>query len=359
MRRNILGVCAASLGLFLSVAPALAHHSFAAEYDRSKAVTLTGRVTKVEWMNPHVYFYMDVADDKDGKVTNWAFEMGNPAGLYRNGWKKEALVIGGTATVGGWLAKDGKPHANTFLRLLWPSIESHFAGASIAPTPAVNVVAVVDSAIRTRRLPLAWKLPEPIEPVGKSELRDIVADEPLRPDFEWVGETARHVGTLVHRELERMARLSLGADGIHLEARYEIELAELGVPPHLRASAGARVIQALTQMLSDERGRWLLANSEHREAASELALSGVIDGSIVNGVIDRTFVTQEGVRWIVDFKTSTHAGGGREEFLSNEVERYRKQLQRYAALMRAYRPGGSIKAALYFPLLAAWREVAV
>jgi len=112
MRRNILGVCAASLGLFLSVAPALAHHSFAAEYDRSKAVTLTGRVTKVEWMNPHVYFYMDVADDKDGKVTNWAFEMGNPAGLYRNGWKKEALVIGGTATVGGWLAKDGKPHAN-------------------------------------------------------------------------------------------------------------------------------------------------------------------------------------------------------------------------------------------------------
>jgi len=100
-----------------------------------------------------------------------------------------------------------------------------------------------------------------------------------------------------------------------------------------------------------------LANSEHREAASELALSGVIDGSIVNGVIDRTFVTQEGVRWIVDFKTSTHAGGGREEFLSNEVERYRKQLQRYAALMRALRPGGSIKAALYFPLLAAWREL--
>ena len=97
------------LDCFFPLLQLSAHHSFAAEYDRSKPVTLTGTVTKVEWMNPHVYFYMDVKDDKDGKVTNWAFEMGNPAGLYRNGWKKEALMIGGTATVArlagkGWQA---------------------------------------------------------------------------------------------------------------------------------------------------------------------------------------------------------------------------------------------------------------
>ena len=112
MKRILLRVLPASLTLFFSVALAMAHHSFTAEYDRAKPITLTGTVTKMEWMNPHVYFYMDVKDEKDGKITNWAFELGNPAGLYRNGWKKDDLKIGSTATVAGWLAKDGKPHVN-------------------------------------------------------------------------------------------------------------------------------------------------------------------------------------------------------------------------------------------------------
>jgi hypothetical protein len=89
----------------------LAHHSFAAEYDRAKSTTLVGTVTKVEWMNPHVYFYVDVADSS-GKVTNWAVELGNPAGLYRRGWRKEALKIGGTVTVAGWMSKNGSERVN-------------------------------------------------------------------------------------------------------------------------------------------------------------------------------------------------------------------------------------------------------
>ena len=110
MKRSLLGIIAV-VGLLSSVMPLLAHHSFAAEYDRAKPVELTGSVTKVEWMNPHVYFYMDVKDGA-GKVTNWAFELGNPAGLYRRGWKKESLKIGGTATVNGSLAKDGSKRVN-------------------------------------------------------------------------------------------------------------------------------------------------------------------------------------------------------------------------------------------------------
>jgi len=97
--------------LVLAVAPALAHHSFAAEYDRSKPVTLTGTVTKVEWMNPHMYFYIDVKDTK-GSVANWGLENGNLSGLMRRGWRKDSLKVGDVVTVEGFLAKDGTHLAN-------------------------------------------------------------------------------------------------------------------------------------------------------------------------------------------------------------------------------------------------------
>jgi len=91
--------------------PAVAHHSFAAQYDRSKAVTLKGKVTKLEWMNPHIYFYMDVKDAK-ATVVNWAIEGGAPSMLYRNGWRTDTLKVGDEVTVDGWLAKDGTNLAN-------------------------------------------------------------------------------------------------------------------------------------------------------------------------------------------------------------------------------------------------------
>jgi hypothetical protein len=113
-------------------------------------------------------------------------------------------------------------------------------------------------------------------------------------------------------------------------------------------------------MINDERGRWLLAGTDvHQDVASELALSGLSGTQIRSVVIDRTFLTRDGTRWVVDFKTSMHEGGGLDEFLSNEEARYREQLQRYAMLMRAYKPDELIKAALYFPLLQVWREVAL
>lgn len=136
-----------------------------------------------------------------------------------------------------------------------------------------------------------------------------------------------------------------------------IELAELGVPPERCEVAYERVVAAIERTLSDERGRWLLGFSGAvRETASELALSGVVDGQIVQGVIDRTFVDEDGVRWVVDFKTSSHEGGGLAEFLDEEVARYRGQLLRYAQLLRMFKPE-RVRAALYFPLLKAWREV--
>jgi hypothetical protein len=107
--RNAGAVGAIVLALSIPVA---AHHSFAAEYDSNKPIKLTGAVTKVEWTNPHVYFYIDVKDDKTGKVTNWALEMGAPAVIQRSGWKRTSMKIGDLVIVDGFQAKNGQPHGN-------------------------------------------------------------------------------------------------------------------------------------------------------------------------------------------------------------------------------------------------------
>jgi hypothetical protein len=111
MRAYILGgllLC----GIAAGTASMAAHHSFTAEFDRDKPVTLTGVVTKVEWTNPHVWFYINVKDAKTGEVTNWGAEMGPPHGLQRQGWRRETLKIGDEVTVAGSLAKNGSKRMN-------------------------------------------------------------------------------------------------------------------------------------------------------------------------------------------------------------------------------------------------------
>jgi hypothetical protein len=111
MKTRLLSVLGAVTGLFLLAVPMRAHHSFAAEFDINKPVTLVGVVTKVEWMNPHARFYIDVKD-VDGKVVNWDLETGSPNGLLRRGWNRQSLKEGDVVTVQGYRAKDGSNMAS-------------------------------------------------------------------------------------------------------------------------------------------------------------------------------------------------------------------------------------------------------
>lgn len=111
MKRTIIALLAVA-GLIAAVVPAIAHHSFSAEFDNTKQVELKGFVSKIEWTNPHVWFYINVVDPVTGKQTRWGFEMGPPHGLQGQGWTRETMKIGDEVIVNGSRAKDGSNRGN-------------------------------------------------------------------------------------------------------------------------------------------------------------------------------------------------------------------------------------------------------
>ena len=240
-----------------------------------------------------------------------------------------------------------RPPSRSLLACLWPQVSRAFeAAGSAAPATAPPNDAIEP---RLRRL---------IGPArGGGALPAVQANSARRPHFEWAGQAALQVGVVVHRWLHTIAREGVERwqdSRVRAEAdRFQNELRLLGVDDGELADASERVMQALQAVLDDATGRWILAG--YGEADSELPITRVNDGRVEGVRLDRTFVDEAGTRWIIDFKTSSHEGGSTEAFLDSEVERYRGQLERYAATMVALdsRP---IRVGLYFPLLRAFRH---
>ena len=233
-------------------------------------------------------------------------------------------------------------------KIAWQARE-HFGEAPADATAEPERMPIHDVL---HRLPAGFALPKAPASVKWTAPDEGRQEEEI--EFSWAGETARHVGTVVHRWLQRIADDELrGWDARRVEAlkkRFAKELERRGVPPRELKASTEQVGVALTNAISDERGRWVLG--PHPEARSEhrIRVTGAAGASTY--VVDRIFRTAQDVRWIVDYKTSRHQGADREAFVDSERERYRAQLERYADALAA----GPASLGLYFPLLGAWRE---
>jgi ATP-dependent exoDNAse (exonuclease V) beta subunit len=250
------------------------------------------------------------------------------------------------------------PRMGSLLAVIWPVVAAQFAVTDRSATQQAGARAPRGGPLW--RVPTDWTPRLEGNATGAPPMSAPPALRVETPVFDWAGETARRVGTLVHAELQIMDVAAAGEQSIRArDAHFRRWLALHGVPAERLPEAAARVVEALVAVQRDPRGRWILAQG--REDSREQALSGLVRGDgasageVTRVVIDRSFIDDAGVRWVIDYKTSQHQGGGVEEFLDREVERYRPQLQRYAMLVKRLGPE-PVRLGLYFPLMRAWRE---
>jgi ATP-dependent helicase/nuclease subunit A len=271
---------------------------------------------------------------------------------------KEELHLLGNVTSKSNQNGINKPR-ESFLRLLWEEAEPLFLKeleriqSSSSRQQLLPLTAESNAGLR--RLPASWTLPQPEPSVSWQPKYRIETPSEREPSYIWVGETSRHVGTVVHDLLRRVAVEGLENWPISrvtgLSDFVAAELSRLGVCSSDHKSATERALRALETTLHSERGRWIL--SPHTKSQCEWALGGLLEDRLEAARIDRTFVDADGTRWIIDYKISTHEGTSRRSFLDEQKRRYQPQLEAYARLLEAAGED-KVSVGLYFPLLDEW-----
>jgi ATP-dependent helicase/nuclease subunit A len=256
-----------------------------------------------------------------------------------------------------------EPVADSLLSRLWPVVKDEFqmfletVDSSSSPKTEINDSTSPIIPVRSV-LSSTWSLPNPPESVRFKTSSGIDSIDIDLIEFDWAGETARQIGIVIHRLYQY-----LGTSGIEQAGQSNIDnlakvgrgmLKQLGVPKAEFEKACSAIDIALESAMTDEKCRWILSG-KHSDARCELPLSVVGNSGAEHRIIDRTFVSAEGIRWIVDYKSGTHNGSTRDEFMDNEQRRYREQLEDYARIWWEI-TGERTMLGIYFPLMKGWRE---
>ncbi len=239
------------------------------------------------------------------------------------------------------------PDSNSLQSLMHNQIEDQLIQADVKQEE--NQINTKEPVIY-QRLPSDYNAPAlPAKIVNQQQLTGSDA----LVEYQWVGINAVHLGTLIHEIICKLAEQGTAAITAKVQSWRSRLLASGVEENHLDASM-QRIQSAIDNMLEDTRAQWILSES-HQQPQNEWKLTSQAESQLENCIIDRTFIDEQGVRWIIDYKTSSHEGGNIEAFLDSEQQRYQYQLEKYASILRLSE-NNPIKLGLYFPLLAAWRE---
>ncbi len=310
------------------------------------------------------------AGEKESSIYNYLNQLNNDRNYHET---KRLLYVATTRArkylyLFGYINmnKDGtcKPASGSLISHLWPFISDSWKVNT--PFSSIDEVSFnpKEKSISFRRLPITFNLPNPFEEIKTDFSSELVLDNPSndiekQPIYEWVGHQSRCLGIILHRCFKEMGEMGLDiwekSNLNDIEHKIAIALQGEGLSSQEAIIWARKGKRAIESSLMDEKAKWIF--KKHKDSHSEYALSFYKNNVFTNKIIDRTFIDENNVRWIIDFKTGEHMGTDIEIFLDRECQRHRSQLEQYETMIRLRGEKLPIKKALYFPIYQRLMEI--